>query len=233
MNDSLDLETLDGLWNARADAENARDLGRLLGALARENQALLARYEIDWRRARLCQFLAMQLLAADDSKAGRKAARAQFEGGAEVSQWTLGEPSRGEGRFWHAVNSLEAARLGQKWGALWALRPAQSQLKNVLAWDESFHFAGAHRVLGRIAHLAPTRAGGDLGAARAHFERALQLADNSTTRLYLAALLDDVGEKPAARAQIEAILSAPDDENWQWEQARDRETARQWLAQNP
>lgn len=225
MNSSLDLATLDALWKTRANAEDFRDLGRLLQALARENTDLEARYELDWRRARWHQFQAMQLLETGD----QRAARPEFERGAEVSQWTLDEPSRGEGRFWHAVNFLEWARIGSKWGTFWALKSSQAQLESVLEWDETFHFAGAHRVLGRIAHLAPRRAGGDGQKAHDHFTRALQIADNSTTRYYFAELLCDLGEKDAAQAQIEAILSAPDDEAWEWEQARDREKAQQWL----
>ncbi len=228
MNNSLDLATLDALWKARHNAQDARDLERLLDALSRETQDLPARYELDWRRARLHQFHAMQHLESGD----KKAARAGFERGSEVSQWTLGESERGEGRFWHAVNALEFARLGNKWGAFWALRFVQSHLKSVLEWDETFHFAGAHRVLGRIAHLAPRRAGGDAAVAQFHFERALEIADNSTTRLYFAELLSDLGQKTAAKAQIEAILASPDDENWRWEQARDREKVGKWLAQS-
>lgn len=221
----LDKATLDTLWQARYNACDARDLERLLDALARETQDLEARYELDWRRARLFQFQAMQNLENGDSKA----ARAQFERGAEVSQWTLQQSERGEGRFWHAVNSLEVARLGSKWSQFWALRPARALLQSVLVWDESFHFAGAHRVLGRIAHLAPRNAGGDAAVSQFHFERALQIIDNSTTRWYFAELLNDLGEKAAAQTQIEAILSSPDDENWQWEQERDRFKARKWL----
>lgn len=227
MANSLDLETLDALWKARHNADDGRDLERLLDALARETTALEARYELDWRRARLAQFRAMQSLEGGE----KRVARAHFERGAELSQWMLAEPSRGEGRFWHAVNNLEFARLGLKLGALWALRPARAQLQSVLAWDETLHFAGPHRVLGRIAHLAPSRSGGDFQAARAHFERALQIADNSTTRLYFAGLLEDLGDQSGAKAQIEAILAAPDDENWRWEQSRDQEKAAQWLRQ--
>ena len=232
-----DLEILDALWKSRQNPDDLRDHERLLDALARENIDLEPRYEIDFRRARAHQFAAMQLL----EKGQTKAARAQFEAGAEVAQWTLsasadgslGEIERGEGRFWWAANFLEAGRLGGSWPAYWAARGAKPHLERVLAWDETYHFAGALRVLGRVAHLAPPRVGGGLEQSKAHFERALQIADNSTTQIYFAALLDNIGEKDAAKSQIEAILGAPDDENWIWEQARDRQKGREWLAQNP
>ncbi|PQV62461.1 TRAP transporter T-component [Abditibacterium utsteinense] len=237
MNNSSNLETLDALWKLRHNEDDLRDHNRLLDALARENIDLEARYEIDFRRARAHQFAAMQLLERGQTKA----ARAEFERGVEVSQWTLaassngslGETERGEGRFWWAVNTLEMGRMGGKWAAYWAARGAKPHLETVQRWDEEFHFAGALRVLGRLAHLAPPRVGGGLETSREHFERALQIADNSTTRLYFAALLDDTGAKNEAKAQIEAILSAPDDQDWMWEQARDRQKAQQWLAQNP
>ncbi len=230
-----DLEILDTLWKSRHSEDDLRDHNRLLDALARENIDLATRYEIDFRRARAHQFAAMLLL----EKGETKAARAEFERGVEVSQWTLaasangslGEIERAEGRFWWAVNTLEQGRLSGKWAAFFAARGAKPHLERVLLVDETYHFAGAHRVLGRLAHLAPRNVGGGLEVSKTHFDRALQIADNSTTRLYFAALLDDVGEKAAARAQIEAILNAPDDANWRWEQERDREKARQWLAE--
>ncbi len=236
VNIAPDLETLDALWKSRHNVEDERDANRLLEALARETIDLNARYEIDFRRARAYQFAAMQLLERGE----KKAARAQFERGVEVAQWTLaasingslGDVERGEGRFWWAVNTLESGRLGSKWTSFFAARGARPHLKRVLAWDESYHFAGAHRVLGRLAHLAPPSAGGGFAFSRAHFKRALQIADNSTTRLYFAALLDDLGEKDAAKSQIEAILSAPNDLNWIWEQERDRKKASEWIAQN-
>jgi hypothetical protein len=84
--------------------------------------------------------------------------------------------------------------------------------------------------LGRIAHLAPKNAGGDAEKSAQLFERALEIADNSTTRLYFGELLRDLGDESAAQAQFEAILGAPDAENWMWEQARDRGKAREHLA---
>lgn len=225
MNNSLDLDALDTLWKARQAKTNTHDLERFLEALTRETNDVSARYELDWRRARLFHFAAMKNLESGDEQA----ARMEFERGADRAQWTLTILDRGEGRFWHAVNFLEWARRGSKWNAFWALRGVQAQLQSVAEWDEAFHFAGAHRVLGRIAHLAPRRAGGDARKAQRHFERALQIADNSTTRLYFAELLSDLGATGEAKWQIEAILSAPDDANWVWEQARDRKRAREWV----
>jgi hypothetical protein len=143
----LDLTTLDALWKARHNPQDARDLERLLDALSRETQDLEERYELDWRRARLHQFHAMQKLESGDEKA----ARADFERGEEVSQWTLANAQRGEGRFWHAVNALEFARMGGKWGAFWALKSARDELQSV--WRGTRVFT----LLERIAFWAASR----------------------------------------------------------------------------
>ena len=220
----MDSEFLDALWKSRHKCEDFADLGRLLDSYARETQDLDARTELDWRRARWHHFAAMQCGAAGD----KKAARAHFERGANLAQWTL-DDGRIEGRFWWAVNYLEAGRLGGSWPSYWALRGAKPHLETVAGMDETFHFAAPLRVLGRIAHLAPPRLGGGVAAGRNYFERALEIADNSTTRLYCGELLAASGDETGARAQFEAILDAPEDENWKWEQARDRISAAQHL----
>lgn len=220
----MDFEFLDELWKSRHKAENFADLGRLLDSHARETQELDARYELDWRRARCCHFTAMQC------GADKKGARAHFERGADLAQWTLNDqPHRVEGHFWWAVNFLEAGQRGGRWPAYWALRGAKPHLETAARLDETFHFAGPLRVLGRIAHLAPPRLGGGLAAGQDYFERALAIGDNSTTRLYFGELLAASGDELGAKAQFEAILEAPEDDDWIWEGARDRVLARAHL----
>jgi hypothetical protein len=223
----MNLEILDNLWKSRYQNADFNDLNRLLEAFSRETTDLDARYQIDWRRARNCHFSAMQELEADK----RKPAHRLFERGSDFTQWTIDEDLV-EGRFWWAVNFLEAGRTSTKWSAYWALRGAKNQLETAAEIDETFHFAGPLRVLGRVAHLAPARLGGGLEAARKYYERALEIADNSTTRLYYAGLLEDIGDQKGAQTQIEAILDAPVDEDWRWEQERDRIKAQQWLVQS-
>ena len=223
----MNFDILDALWKSRHQPQDWHDFGRLLEAQTRETVDLAARYELDWRRARADQFAAMQHLESGD----KTAARRLFECGQDIVLWTLaGEPERVEGRFWWAVNALESGRIGGKWTAFWAIRAARPQLELAAQLDETFHFAGPLRVLGRIAHLAPKNAGGDAEKSAQLFERALEIADNSTTRLYFGELLRDLGDESAAQAQFEAILGAPDAENWMWEQARDRGKAREHLA---
>lgn len=220
----MNTQTLDALWRNRHCSEDRRDLTRLLDAYSRESDDLELRYEIDWRRSRLWHFVAMQHLENGE----RRLARAEFERGTDVAQWTV--PYEGApGRFWWAVNFLEAGRIGGKWATYWALRGAKPQVETAAQLDEAFHFAGPLRVLGRIAHLAPTRIGGGKEAARGYYERALEIADNSTTRLYYAELLRDLGDEGATKAQLEALLAAPVDEDWVWEQERDRVKAEQLL----
>lgn len=220
----MNIETLDALWKNRHQSEDLHDLTRLLEAYSRESDDQALRYEVDWRRSRVWHFTAMH----HQEKGERREAHTHFERGTDAAQWTVGN-ERIEGRFWWAVNELEVGRMGGKWSAFWALRGTKPQLETAAKLDETFHFAGPLRVLGRIAHLAPPRIGGGLGVAKGYFERALEIVDNSTTRLYYAELLRDLADTSAAKKQLEALLAAPDDEDWRWEQERDRGKARELI----
>ncbi|RYG64624.1 hypothetical protein EON80_18900 [bacterium] len=220
----MNLEILDTLWHSRHQNADFTDLNRLLDALYRETTDLDHRYQIDWRRARSSHFTAQRELAAGN----KRAAHREFERGSDFAQWTLSLDAA-EGRYWWTVNFIEAGRTATKWAEYWALRGAKNQLEQIIQMDETLDFGGPLRALGRVAHLAPPRIGGGLVAAKTYYERALDIADNSTTRLYLAGLLEDMGDKSAARAQIESIINAPTDEERVWEQQQDREKALEWL----
>ena len=181
------------------------------------------RYGWTWRAARLYHFRAMQ--AEDDPSQ----ARALFARGAERAR--VGESLEGdrvEAAFWAATCGLEAARLSGKLAAAAALGRAQKQLNRAAQIDETYHFAGPLRVLGRVTHLKPLIMGGNLDYAVAFFERALQIAPtNSTTLLYYADALIADNQPAKARRTLKKIIEAPPLENWIWESERDRELARQ------
>ena len=181
-----------------------------------------------WRAARLDHFRAMQ---AHETSADE--ARALFAQGARHAQSAqLLEGDRVEAAFWAATCALEAARLGGKLAAAAALGKAQKQLNRAAQIDETYHFAGPLRVLGRVTHLKPLILGGNLDYALAFFERALQIApDNSTTLLYYADALIADNQPGKARSTLKQIIAAPPLENWIWESERDRELARVMMAE--
>jgi hypothetical protein len=222
----MDLEFLDELWKSRHQSANLSDLERLLDSHARETQNLEARYEIDWRRARLCHFAAMQAGAAGDEKS----ARAHFERGADFAEWTReAQPQRVEGRFWWAVGFLEAGRMGGKWAAYWALRAPnrsskpQPRLTRVSFSPRRCAFWAASRTSRHRVWAAGLKRG--TGSFRARARNRRQFDNAALFRRTPQACAAESG----AKTQFEAILAAPDDENWKWEQARDRVLAAKHL----
>ena len=183
-------------------------------------------FEWEWRAARLEQFLAMRFVDEADSGAARE----HFGRGRELGMRAVKrEWTRVEGVFWENVCALEAARLGNPLGAMATLKRAQKGIERAVAIDEAYHFAGPLRVLGRLTQLKPLVLGGNLDNALAFYTRALQIAPgNSTTLLYRAdALLHD--HQPAeARRTLGRVLEVSGQE-WEWETARDKRVAREWL----
>ena len=176
-----------------------------------------------WRASRFAHFRAMQ-----EQTENPDGARALFAGGAEQARVAQSlEGDRVEAAFWAATCALEAARLSGKLAAGLALGRAQKQLNRAAQIDETYHFAGPLRVLGRVTHLKPLVLGGNLDYALAFFERALQIAPaNSTTLLYYADALIADNQPAKARSTLKRIIAAPALENWIWESERDRELAR-------
>ena len=185
-------------------------------------------YGWNWRAARFAHFRAMQ-----EQTDSPDLARALFAGGAEQARLAQSlEGDRVEAAFWAATCGLEAARLSGTVAAGLALGKAQKQLNRAAQIDETYHYAGPLRVLGRVTHLKPLIMGGNLDYALSFFERALQLSpDNSTTLLYYADALIADNQPAKARRTLKQIIAAPALENWVWESERDRELAAQMMAE--
>jgi len=184
-------------------------------------------FDWQWRLARLAHFAGMQALEEGDNLSALE----QFQIGKTVADLALVEkPKRVEASFWLATCELERARLRGPIAVASILNRCQKLLERASAIDETFHFAGPIRVLGRIVQLKPLMLGGSLDRAITFYERALQLFPrHSTTRLYLVdALLNDRQPK-RAREEIQELLNNSDAHNWEWETERDQKTARMWL----
>lgn len=179
------------------------------------------RYEVQWRLARALFFLGQQ---ADTNGAKRQLHAAAI--GAGQRAISLND-DRVEGHFWTGVNlSLFAESNGGIRGAravLWA----RGELKLAARISESYHDAGALRVLGRLEHKAPRVLGGSLKRGQQYLDRALQIAPhNSVTLMYASELLIDRGERDRAVALLDRIISTPIDPEWEFENRRDQELAR-------
>ncbi|HEX8550289.1 MAG TPA: TRAP transporter TatT component family protein [Abditibacteriaceae bacterium] len=219
----INLSEWDELWATRHEATTT--LGNEIGRAVAQGEES---YDVLWRHARLEHFLALQAEVNKD-----KAAHAQhlFAAELQANKALKLEPQRVEGLFWAGVARIEAARVRGSLAAMSALRPARTNLEAAAKLDETFHFAGPYRVLGRIAHKAPKLAGGDIKHAIELYRKSLQIApDNSTTLLYLAEALHESGDKSGAEDALKQIIMAPPLDGWRWEQERDKPRARLLLA---
>jgi tetratricopeptide (TPR) repeat protein len=184
-------------------------------------------FDWQWRMARLAHFAGMQAQEEGDNTSALE----QFGIGKTAADLALNEkPRRVEASFWLATCELERARLRGPIALASILNRCQKLLERASAVDETFHFAGPVRVLGRVTQLKPLVLGGSLDRALTFYERALQIAPrNSTSRLYFAdALLSD-RQPLRAREALGQVIEDSDPHNWAWETARDQKLARAWL----
>lgn len=209
----------DALYALRSEIENVHASVKLLQKAATEND-----YEAAWRMGRALFFLGQEAQS-------RNEARAHYEQGASASTRAARlSAERVEGHFWRGVNLALLAQKENPARALFHALRAKKALERAAHIDSSYHAAGPLRVLARLQHKLPPLLGGGRTRARTNFEQALQLAPaNTVTRIYFAELLMETGDEQAARAQLEAILSAPTDPDWAFEAERDRKLAREKL----
>jgi tetratricopeptide (TPR) repeat protein len=224
MPDFPDIETLDELWRARHNAAQLSALDQALTAASASGRE----YSHLWRAARLAHFRAMQ---AEDA-GQEKDALLFFEIGKKHAENAV-EANRHdvEGHFWLGVCVLEYSRRKSWVAAATALKNAEAHIQRAMNQDETYHFAGPLRVMARITHYKPLLLGGSLDRALDVYRRALQIApENSTTLLYYCETLIADQQKKLARETLQKIISAPEDAEWVWEQARDRRLAGRLLA---
>jgi tetratricopeptide (TPR) repeat protein len=209
----------DALYALRSEIENVRASLKLLQEAATEND-----YESAWRMGRALFFLGQEAQS-------RNEARAHYAQGASASTRAARlRAERVEGHFWLGVNLALLAQKENPARALFHALRAKKALERAAHIQPSYHAAGPLRVLARLQHKLPRLLGGGHARARTNFEQAIQLAPaNTVTKIYLAELLMETGDEQAARAQLEAILSAPTDPDWNFETERDRQLAREKL----
>lgn len=218
-----DFDALDNLWRARHESASLDAFDHALTA------ALAAGREYShlWRAARLAHFRAMQ---CEDSGREQDALHF-FEIGKNHAENAVEQNRHDvEGHFWLGVCELEYSRRKGALAAMSALKSAEAHIQRAMNQDETYHFAGPLRVWGRITHFKPLLLGGSLDRALDIYRRALQIFPrHSTTLLYYAEALVADKQNPPAREALQTILSAPDDAEWLWEQARDRRLAQELL----
>ena len=119
------------------------------------------------------------------------------------------EPNGVAGHYWKAMNLRGLADVGTRMQGFKLLPKIMEELKRVLALDQTYDDAGAHRVIGRIYLEAPgwPISVGDKQKSLTHLTATVRLApNNSTNHLYLAETMLDMGKKDEARAELQKVL---------------------------
>jgi tetratricopeptide (TPR) repeat protein len=133
-----------------------------------------------------------------------------YEKGLDYAEKVLAqEPNGVAGHYWKAMNLSGLADVGTQLQGFKLLPKIMEELKRILALDETYDDAGAHRVIGRIYFEAPSWpiSVGDKKKSLQHLETAVRLAPNhSTNHLYLAETMLDLGQKDQARAELQKVL---------------------------
>jgi tetratricopeptide (TPR) repeat protein len=209
----------DELYEQRARPEAVRESVMVLSG-ARGGANL---YEVQWRLARAMFFLGQQAESAPEKLQLHSSA---MDAGARAVALN---PERVEGHFWAGVNLALYAESARAPRGIRAVLRARSELKRAVEIAENYHGAGPLRVLARLEHRAPRLLGGNRKRSRAYFDRAMAIARNKVTLLYAAELALDEGERERAAGLLEEIIASPSEPEWEFENSRDRETARSLL----
>ncbi len=116
------------------------------------------------------------------------------------------------GLFWKAAAMGKMAEDSGVLNALKMLRPMEELLLKVVALDEKYENAGAHRALGRIYHKLPgfPISFGSNQKALQHLQRAHELFPRDViTRAFYAEVLFDTGHTDEARRHASFVLATP------------------------
>jgi tetratricopeptide (TPR) repeat protein len=135
-------------------------------------------------------------------------------------------PARPEGYFWMAANmGALAESFGMRQGLKYrgAIKDA---LETVLRIDPAFQQGSADRALGRWYHKVPGLFGGSEQKAEQHLRKSLTYDPNSTaSHFFLAETLFELGRDREARAELQKVIDAPVDPDWEPEDRDFKEQA--------
>ena len=120
-----------------------------------------------------------------------------------------------EANFWLAANY---GSYGQEKGIMQSLalvKPIKETAEKVVSLDESYFYGGAHRVLGRLYHKAPSLISiGNIKKAIQHLEKAVEIGPKFfLNRIFLAEAYISTRDKDKAREHLNFIIENPANEN--------------------
>ena len=210
----------DALYRERATAGKAEAAAKLWELQLAANPA-----DVDaaWKLARAMYWIGTHGAAA----AQRPALERGVSAGRQAATLAPGRP---EGHFWMAANM---GALAESFGMRQGLRyrgAIKDALETVLRIDPAFQQGSADRALGRWYHKVPGLFGGSEQKAEEHLRRSLTYNPDSTaSRSFLAETLFELGRDREAREELQKVIAAPLDPDWEPEDRDFKEQARRRL----
>jgi tetratricopeptide (TPR) repeat protein len=211
----------DALYRDRANITSARSAAAAwTNALEVDPKA----FESAWKLARALYWLGSH-------EETDKARRAALERGVTVARQAAAlEPKRPEGYFWMAANM---GTLAESFGLRQGLKyrgQIKEALETVLRLDPGFQDGSADRALGRWYYKVPGLFGGSKKKSEEHLRKSLTYNPDSTiSRFFLAETLFELDRDAEARAELQKVLDAPLDPDWEPEDREYKQKAAERL----
>ena len=211
----------DALYAQREALSNARKAGEIWAARVAKDPR---DFEAAWKLARTKYWLGGH---------GPLDERKQIleDGIAAARVAIAAEPKRPEGHFWLAANMGE---LAESFGLRQGLKyrgDIKDALLTVLKLDPAFQQGSADRALGRWYYKVPGLFGGSKKKSEEHLRRSLEFDRNSTASLYfLAETLIDMNRQPEAKTELQRVLDAPLNPDWEPEDREFKDKAQTLIA---
>jgi len=199
---------------AKADALYAemQDMEAAEEALALYRDALIStddKYEAYWKVARMLYYIG-------DRKENKKDRQNTFAQGVYHAEKAISlGPEKPDGYYWRAVNN---GKYGETRGVLKSLslvKPIKSDINKVIELNRAYEDGGPDRVMGRVYFKLPGFAGGDKDKSLEHLLKSREYGpEDALTRVYLADTYLAQKEVEKARAELDYVMSLPDNPLW-------------------
>ncbi len=207
-----------------ADMQDMETAEKALSLYRQALQSTDDKYEAYWKISRIMYFIGNH---QEDKKDRQNTfAMAVYHADKAVAL----EPEKPDAYYWRGVNN---GKYGETRGVLKSLslvKPIKNDMNKVIELERSYEDGGADRVLGRVFFKVPGFAGGSKDKSLEHLQKSRELGpEDAVTRFYLADTMLAHDMVDEARAELEYVLSMPDDPRWILAIKENKEEAKELL----